>query len=86
MVEDIERFYGLLPLLLVTKDQVYPLMEVGGDVVTLQGLPVDPDEFVGIPLCPGGKYDIAQLLPRLLCACGEMKRGGGMKGYKVQCL
>ena len=38
MMEDIVSFCRLLALLLVTKDQINPLVEMGTDVVALQGL------------------------------------------------
>ncbi len=38
MVEDIDRFHRWRTLLLVTKDQVDPFMQMGADIVTLQSL------------------------------------------------
>lgn len=38
MVKDIDSIYSSWSLLLVSKDQVYPFMQVGTDVVTFQGL------------------------------------------------
>ena len=37
MMEDV-RFESFFSILLVAKDEVYPLTEVGGDIVTLQCL------------------------------------------------
>ncbi len=38
MVEDIDRFHRWRTLLLVTKNQVDPFMQMGADIVTLQSL------------------------------------------------
>ena len=38
LMEDVVCPQGLFSLLFVAKDQIYPLVEVGGDIVTLQCL------------------------------------------------
>ena len=38
VVEDIVSLESFFSILFVAKDEVYPLMEVGGDIVTLQSL------------------------------------------------
>ena len=60
MVEDIDSVHGRGSLLLVAKHQVYPLIEVGTDIVTLQGLPVGTDKLPRVSLGPHWQHYIPQ--------------------------
>ena len=47
------------------ENEVHPLMQVLRHKVTLQSLPLNPDELIGAVVSPGGQHHISQLNPRL---------------------
>lgn len=61
-MEDIDGFHCLISLLFVAKDQVYPVMEVPGDIGWLQSLTENHHEQAGVIVGPGGEVDITDHL------------------------
>lgn len=56
--EHIQTFSGLDSLLLVPKDQVYPVIDVATDVVALNRPPESRDVEVWIISCPQGEFHV----------------------------
>lgn len=61
-MEYIDGFHCLISLLFVAKDQVYPVMEVPGDIGGLQSLTENHHEQAGVIVGPGGEVDITDHL------------------------
>ena len=71
-MKDIDSLDGCLPLLFVSKYQVYPLVEMSRDVVGLESRSVAPDELVWGSLGPGGQDHVVKGLAVLLGAQVEL--------------
>ena len=67
-----------MSFLLVAEDEIDPLVQVRVDVVRLQGLPVLPDEVVGV-LGPLGQDDVVH--SDLLVALHKNKNEIFVKGF-----
>ena len=59
-MEEVGGFDGRWTLLFIAEDEIDPLVQVLRDVVALQCGTMKPDEFPGIILSPGRKYNIVQ--------------------------
>eukprot|EP00123_Amoebidium_parasiticum_P018633 comp24260_c1_seq1/m.45007 comp24260_c1_seq1/g.45007 ORF comp24260_c1_seq1/g.45007 comp24260_c1_seq1/m.45007 type:complete len:302 (+) comp24260_c1_seq1:1433-2338(+) len=68
VVEHVVPLYGFSALLLAAEYEVYPPVQVGRHVVTLQGLPVDGHKPVWVTVRPGGQCDVINNGPVLQTA------------------
>lgn len=80
MVEDIDGVDSGRAVLLVSKDQIDPLVKMLRHVIALEGQSVHPDELARILLGPGRKHNVPELNAALLGTCKKRTNNASQCG------